>query len=77
MRPTNAASFSLFFEDAPLPSLMASHIPRFFAHPKKKKEREKMATSGGINRPFRGPERQKSWRKGKTSRDAARKCSKC
>ena len=48
--PPNAAHkcsfFSLFLEDAPLRSFVASHIPRFFAHPKKKKEREKMATFG-------------------------------
>ena len=31
---------SLFLEDAPLPSFVASHIPRFFVHPKKKKERK-------------------------------------
>ena len=68
--------FSLFLEDAPLRSFVASHIPRFFAHLKKKKEREKMATSRGVDRHFRGPGRQKSWRKGKTSGDATRKCSK-
>ena len=68
--------FSLFLEDAPLRSFVASHIPRFFARPKKKKEREKMATSRGVDRHFRGPGRQKSWRKGKTSGDATRKCSK-
>ena len=56
--------FSLFSEDA---SLLSSHIPRFFACRKKKKEREKMATSRGVDRRFR---RQKSWRKGKTSGDA-------
>ena len=37
MQPTNAAFFSLFLEDA---GLMASHIPRFFTRPKKKKERK-------------------------------------
>ena len=52
-------------EDAPLRSFTASHIPRFFACPKKKKEREKMATSRGVDRHFRGPGRQKWWRKGK------------
>ena len=68
--------FSLFLEDALLRSFMASHIPRFSAHPKKKKERQKMATSRGVDRHFRGPGRQKSWRKSKTSGDATRKCSK-
>ena len=29
MQPTNAAFFSLFLEDAPLLSFVASHIPRF------------------------------------------------
>ena len=68
---------SLFLEDAPLRSFVASHIPRFFVRPKKKKEREKMATSyGGVDRHFRGPGQQKSWCKGKTSGDATRKCSK-
>ena len=42
--PPNAAhkfsSSSLFLEDAPLLSFVASHIPRFFARSKKKKERE-------------------------------------
>ena len=40
---------------------ISPHIPRFFVHPKKKKEREKMATSHGVDRHFRGPGRQKSW----------------
>ena len=62
------------FEDAPLRS--SSHIPRFFACPKKKKETEKMVTSRGVDCHFCGPGRQKSWRKGKTSGDATRKCSK-
>ena len=34
-----------------------------------------MATSRGVDRHFRGPGRQKSRRKGKTSGDATRKCS--
>ena len=68
--------FFLFLEDEPLRSFMASHIPRFLAHPKKKKERAKMATSRGVDRHFRGPGRQKSWRYGKTSGDTTRKCSK-
>ena len=42
--------FSLFLEDAPLRSFVASHIPRFFVLPKKKKEREKMASSRGVDR---------------------------
>ena len=58
MQPTKF--FSLFFEDAPLLSLVASNIPRFFARPKKKKEREKMVTSHGVDLHFRGPGRQKS-----------------
>ena len=41
--------FSLFLEDAPLLSIVASHIPRFFARPKKKKERKKMATLRGAD----------------------------
>ena len=52
---------------------MASHIPRFFACPKNKKERDKMATLRGVDRHFRGPGQQKSWRKGKTPGDATRK----
>ena len=48
--PPNAAHecsfFSLFLE--------ASHIPRFFARPKKKKEREKMTTSRGVDHHCRG-----------------------
>ena len=36
--------FSLFLEDALLLSFVASHIPRFFACPKEKKERKKLAT---------------------------------
>ena len=67
---------SLFLEDALLPSFVASHIPRSFVHLKKKKEREKMATSRGVDRHFRGPGQQKWWRKGETSGDATRKCSK-
>ena len=74
MQPTIGAFFSLFLEDAPLLSFMASHIPRFYACPKKKKEREKMASSPDVYCHFRGPEQQKSWRKGKTSGDATRKC---
>ena len=58
-----------FLQDAPLRSFAASHIPRFFAHPKKRKEREKMATSRDVDPHFRG-------RKCKTSGDATRKCSK-
>ena len=45
----NVAFISLFLKDAPLLSFVASHIPRFFAHPKKKKEREKTATSCGVH----------------------------
>ena len=68
-------SSSFFSEDAPLLSFAASHIPRFFAFPIKKKERKKMVTSRGVEHHFRGRGRQKSWRKGKTSGDATRKCS--
>ena len=39
--PPNPAFFSLFLEDTLLLSFMVSHIPRFFAHPKKKKEWKK------------------------------------
>ena len=49
---TNVALFSLFLEDAV--SFAASHIPRFFARAKKKKERRKMVTSHGVD-DFRGP----------------------
>ena len=38
--PSNAAFFSLFLDDAPLLSFVASHIPRFFVRPKRKKERK-------------------------------------
>ena len=48
----SSSFFYLFLEDAPLRSFVASHIPRFFAHPKKKKEREKMATSRGVDHHF-------------------------
>ena len=41
--------FSQFLEDALLRSFVASHIPRFFARLKKKTEREKMATSRGVD----------------------------
>ena len=41
--------FPSFLENAPLLSFLASHIPRFIACPKKKKEREKMATSRGVD----------------------------
>ena len=54
--------FSLFLKDEPLLSFMASHIPRFFACPKKKKEGEQTATSRGVDRHFRGPGRRKLWR---------------
>ena len=69
-------SSSCFWKDAPLRSFGASHIPRSFAQPKKKKEREKMATSRAVDHHFRGSGRQKSLRKGKTSGDTTRKCSK-
>ena len=68
--------FSLFLEDPPLLFFPASHILGFFCAPQKKKEREKIATSHGVDRHFLGPVRQKSWYKGKTSGDATRKCSK-
>ena len=35
-----------------------------------------MATSRDVDRHFRGPGQLKSWRKGKTSGDTTRKCSK-
>ena len=77
--PPNAAhkcSFlSLVLEHAQLLFFVVSHIPRFFAFPKKKKEREKMATLRGVT-ILGGPGRQKSWCKDKTSGDANRKCSK-
>ena len=40
-----------------------------------KQERKKIVTSHGIDRHCRGPGRQKSWLKGKTSGDTSRKCS--
>ena len=47
--------FSLFLQDAPVLSFLASHIQRFFfACPVNKKEREKMATSCGVERLFHG-----------------------
>ena len=67
---------SLFLEDARLRSFVASYIQRSFVRPKKTIEREKMATSRGVDCHFRGPRWQKSWRKGKKSGDATRKCSK-
>ena len=77
--PPNAAHkcsfFSLFLEDAQLTYFVTSHSP-FFARPKKKKDRGNMATLHAEDRHFRGPGQQKSWRKGKTSGDATRKCSK-
>ena len=76
MQPPNATFFSLFLKDAPLLSFVASHIPRFFARPKKKKERDKMATSCDVDHHISGPGHQKSWCKGKTSGDTTRKCSK-
>ena len=51
--------FSLFLEDELLRSFVASHIPRFFGRPKNKKEREKMATSCGVDRHCCEPEWQK------------------
>ena len=42
---------------------------------KKKKEREKLATFHGVDRDFCEPGQPKSWRKGKTSGEATRKCS--
>ena len=74
MQITNEAFFSLFLRM--LLSFVDSHIPRFFTRPKKKKEKEKTATLHGVDRHFHGPGWQKSWRKGKTSGDATRKCSK-
>ena len=56
--------------------LVASHITRFFALPKKKKEREEITTSRGVDRHFCGPGRQKSWCQCKTSGDVTRKWSK-
>ena len=53
--PPEAPSLLLFLDDAPLWSFVASHIPRFFARPKKQTEREKMTTSRGVDRHFRGP----------------------
>ena len=47
--PPNAVYFSLSLEDAPLLSFVASNIQRFFACPKKKKEREQMVTSHDVD----------------------------
>ena len=58
--PPDAASAPCFWR---LQSFVASHIPRFFARPKKKRERGKMATSCGV---------ECHWSSG----DATRKCSK-
>ena len=59
-QPTNAAFFYLFLEDAVLQSFLASHIPRFFACRKRRKKREKKATSPGTDCTFRWPGWQKS-----------------
>ena len=40
MQPTNVAFLSLVLKDARLPFFVTSYIPRFFARPKKKKERK-------------------------------------
>ena len=58
--PPNVSVLSLFLKDAPLRSFMASRIPRLFVRPKKKKEREKMATSRDVDRHFHGSGQQKS-----------------
>ena len=50
--PQMRHSFSSFWSYYPF---AASHIPRFFARPKKMKERKNIATSLGIDRHFRGP----------------------
>ena len=51
----------LYLEDAPQLSFVALCIPVFSALPFKKKEREKMTTSHGIDCHFFGPGWQKSW----------------
>ena len=62
---TKCGLLSLFLEDEPLLSFVASHIPRFFACPKKRKEGEKMVTSCGVDRHLpHWPVQQKSWRRG-------------
>ena len=48
--------------------------PKIICTPEEE-EREKMATLRSVDRHFRRPVHQKSWRKGKTSGDAMRKCS--
>ena len=55
---------------------VVSHIPRLFARPKNKKKREKMAKLRGVGHHFCRSWQQKLWRKGKTSGDATKKCSK-
>ena len=65
--PPNAHSFPSFWR-------MHDYYPSWpFLHAQK---REKIATLRGVDRHFCGPGWQKSWRKGKTSGDTTRKCSK-
>ena len=61
MQTTNVAFFPLFFEDAPLLSFVVTY-PKILCTPKKE-EREKMATSRGIDSNFCRPRQQKSWHK--------------
>ena len=68
MQPTNAPSFPSFWRTHCYDPLWP-HVPRFFVCPK-------TTTLRGVDRHFRGPGWQKSWRKSKTCGDATRKCSK-
>ena len=61
--PPNAAFFSLFLEDAPLLSFVASHIPRFFVCLKKEERKRENSDTAGVDCHFRGPGWQKLWRK--------------
>ena len=50
--------------------------PKILCAPQKEDRREKMVTLRGVDCHFHTPRRQISWRYGKTSGDATRKCSK-
>ena len=55
-------------------TILSLLYPKILPAPEKE-ERKKMATLGGIDHHFRGPGRQKLWRKGKRSGEATGKCS--
>ena len=72
--PPNAPSFSCFWRMHRYnPSW--PHISQDSLHAQQE-HKEKMASSRGVVGHFRGPGRQKSWHRSKTSGDTTRKCSK-